>query len=114
MDLFLSGKQELSPQELQILQSEMQKRQKSPVVMWLLWLFLGSVGAHRYYLGNTVQGVFMTITLSVAGLWALIDAFFITKRLRLVNEEIEREIMKDIITFRKSNANSLFVAATTE
>ena len=40
-----------NPQELAILESDFQKHRKSPVVLWLLWLFYCILG-HRYYLGD--------------------------------------------------------------
>ncbi|QNP93150.1 TM2 domain-containing protein [Corynebacterium zhongnanshanii] len=71
---------------------EYDDRKKNPIVMWLLWLFLGTVGAHRYYLGNIVYAVFMTLTLGGFGLWTLIDAFFITFEMRRKNRAIRDEI----------------------
>lgn len=68
---------------------EYSNAQKKPVIMWLIWLFLGSLGVHRYYLGDTKQGVLMTISGLIGWvpglIWALIDAFVIGKRMRTVN-----------------------------
>jgi TM2 domain-containing membrane protein YozV len=68
---------------------------KSPVVAYVLWFFLGYVGAHRFYLGRPLSGFLMlalsaiTLVLSlvsfgflaflwvVVGLWWLIDAVLI-------------------------------------
>lgn len=68
---------------------------KSPLVAYLLWLFLGYVGAHRFYLGRPLSGFLMLVlagvtllltTLSfgllsflwaVIALWWLIDALLI-------------------------------------
>ncbi|MDB5528355.1 MAG: hypothetical protein JWR51_1458 [Devosia sp.] len=68
---------------------------KSLLVAYLLWFFLGYVGAHRFYLGRPISG-FMMLALSavtlvltlvsfgflgflwfVVGLWWLIDALLI-------------------------------------
>lgn len=69
--------------------SEYQSVQKKPVIVWLLWLFLGSFGVHRFYLGDTKQGVLMLIAglcFWVPGLiWALIDAFSLNSRIQEVN-----------------------------
>lgn len=63
--------------------------QKKPVVTWLIWLFLGSIGVHRFYLGDTKQGVLMLIAglcFWVPGLiWALLDAFKLNGRIREIN-----------------------------
>jgi len=69
-------------------------RKKSGVVAFLLWLFLGGVGAHRFYLGRTSSGVaqlllFILGWLTVSAyigvfllvplyVWVLIDAFQIS------------------------------------
>ena len=68
---------------------------KSLIVAYVLWLFLGYVGAHRFYLGRPLSGFIMlalsavTLLLSVVsfgllgflwlvvGLWWLVDALLI-------------------------------------
>ena len=68
---------------------------KSLLVAYVLWFFLGYIGAHRFYLGRPVSGVIMlalsavTLLLTfvsfgvlgflwvVVGLWWLIDALLI-------------------------------------
>lgn len=68
---------------------------KSLVVAYVLWFFLGYVGAHRFYLGRPLSGLLMlalsavvfTLTLVsfgflgflwfLVGLWWLIDALLI-------------------------------------
>lgn len=42
-------KQQLDEKQLAIVQSEMEHRKKSTVIAYLLWFFLGSLGAHRFY-----------------------------------------------------------------
>lgn len=46
---------------------------KSQTVAWLLALFLGGLGIHRFYLGYTWQGVVQLLTAGGCGIWALID-----------------------------------------
>lgn len=68
---------------------EYESGRKKGLVTWLLWLLLGSFGAHRYYLGDTKQGIFM----SIAGLcmwfpgllWCLIDGLKINGRIKSAN-----------------------------
>ncbi|MDN6242157.1 TM2 domain-containing protein [Corynebacterium variabile] len=67
-------------------------RKKSTGVTWVLWLFLGALGGHRYYLGDTGMGIAMTLTLGGLGFWALIDAFFIPRRLREKNQVIRQQV----------------------
>ena len=61
---------------------------KKPVIAWLLWLFTGGIGGHRYYLGDVGMGVAMTLTLGGCGVWALVDAFFINRRIAVKNAAI--------------------------
>lgn len=87
------NKQNLSSQELLILQSELDKKGKSKTPAWLLWLFTGGIGGHRYYIGDIGYAVLMTLTLGGLGLWTLIDAFLINGAIDKKNEEIERDVM---------------------
>lgn len=61
---------------------------KSTGVAYLLWLFLGSFGAHRFYLGATATGGIQLMLLLLGwlplfvgwmflGIWLLIDLFLI-------------------------------------
>lgn len=77
---------------------------KSVGVAYLLWLFLGGFGAHRFYLGRTVTAT-IQLTLFVLGwltvwivigafplafvaVWLLIDAFLIPGMAREHNAEL--------------------------
>lgn len=65
----LLKKQGLTSEELQMLNSQMQKKQKSSGTTWLFWIITGGFGGHRFYLGKT--GVAMLLTLGGLGLWTL-------------------------------------------
>jgi hypothetical protein len=62
---------------------------KSKPVAFALWLVLGLLGGHRYYLGRVGSGVLMTITIGGLGVWWLLDLFLLSgmvdKRNRIVN-----------------------------
>lgn len=105
-------KQDLTSQELQMLTSEMDQKQKSPVVAWLLWFFLGVLGAHRFYTGKLVTGILMLVTLGGFFIWALIDIFFVNALVRKKNEEFELSVINQIVAMRKSASSE--VAATVQ
>ena len=49
----------------------------SKVVGYLLWFFLGFLGAHRFYYGKQISGVIWFFTLGLLGVGWLVDAFLI-------------------------------------
>ncbi|WP_371379014.1 TM2 domain-containing protein [Sporomusa aerivorans] len=89
-------KQGLTTQQLAIIQSELSKKAKSKTTAYIFWFFLGALGGHRYYVGDIVRGIFMTLTLGGLGIWALIDVFFIGSRVEDVNEKIEFEVIQTV------------------
>ncbi|HEY8572732.1 NINE protein [Phenylobacterium sp.] len=74
---------------------------KSMGVTYLLWLFLGGLGAHRFYLGKSASGLGIlalsvlgwltlfvgigAVFLIVMGIWVLVDAFLIPGYIRSHN-----------------------------
>ena len=99
------AKQDFTSQELQLLSSEMSRNEKSPVVAWMLLIFLGSLGAHRYYLGKIGTGIAMTLTFGAFGIWTFIDLFLVSGIIRETNEKIEREAIDRILMMRKAKEN---------
>lgn len=86
----------LQDREINILNSEMDVRGKSKLIAFLLWFFLGALGAHRFYSKNTTRAIFMLITLGGLGVWALIDGFFIFNRINTLNEKLKDQIAREI------------------
>jgi len=74
-------------------QMQYDNEKKSAGVAYALWFFLGALGGHRFYAGDTGYALGMLFTLGGLGVWALIDVFFIGKRIREVNAGIQQRIM---------------------
>lgn len=89
-------KQQLTDSQLKLVEQEFGKKKKDSLVMYLIWLFLGCFGGHRFYLGDFGVGVAQLLTLGGFGLWSLIDVAFIGKRLELKNEIIESDIIDQV------------------
>lgn len=53
------------------------KSEKDWLVTLLLALFLGGVGAHRFYTGKIGTAILMIITCGGCGIWTLIDFIMI-------------------------------------
>ena len=53
------------------------KSDKEWLVTLLLSLFLGSIGAHRFYVGKIGTGILQLLTFGGCGIWTLIDVIMI-------------------------------------
>ena len=50
---------------------------KSRLVAFLLCLFLGGIGIHRFYVGKTGSAIAQILTLGGLGIWTLVDFIMI-------------------------------------
>ncbi|SAL87375.1 TM2 domain protein [Caballeronia arvi] len=73
-------------------------QKKSLVVAFLLWFFLGYLGAHRFYAGKTLSGILQLVMsligaaltfagvgfvlLGVVGIWLFVDIFLLPGLIR--------------------------------
>lgn len=92
---------DLTERELLILRQEADDRQKSVAAVWLLWLFLGGVGGHRFYLGRIGTGIAMLLTLGGIGIWWIVDAFLIPGMLKANRRQVEKQVLEEIAAMRK-------------
>jgi len=102
----------LTTEERLLVNSEVQKRGKNILLAYILLIFLGTLGIHRFYLGKTGSAVaqlvltivgWMTVVLIigfiplvVVGIWAIVDLFLVPGIIRQQNEEVEREITQEL------------------
>ena len=77
---------------LHIAQMEYDNQKKTPGIAYALWFFLGVVGGHRFYAGDTGYALGLLFTPGGLGVWALIDVFFIGRRIREINQQTQQQI----------------------
>ncbi|RHW49747.1 TM2 domain-containing protein [Bombilactobacillus bombi] len=104
---------QLTNEEKLLVNSEIEKRRKNPVIAYLLWFLLGFMGGHRYYMGKTGSAVAMTLIFwllvwifglgaIITGIWAIVDVFLISGWLKDDQEKIENKVAQDIIYSRNT------------
>jgi len=84
----------MTDQQRVAFQGEYFARRKDPVIGVLLAVFLGSFGAHRFYLGqNGIAIIYILFCWTlIPHLIALIEAFFMPGRVRRWNEQMAYEV----------------------
>ena len=93
---------ELTPREQAIFATEIAEVRKDRTVALLLTLFLGGLGAHRFYMGDTGLGIvyllfFWTL---IPALIAFIELFLIFGRVDRFNERKSQEIIAKLKLLR--------------
>ena len=74
---------------------------KQKIVALLLCLFLGGLGAHRFYVGKTGSVVAQLLTCGGLGIWALIDLIMIALGKFTDKDEKAPCRIKSIFTLRE-------------
>jgi len=109
----IEKKQQLTAQQLGILNSEMEKHKKSTAVAYLLLFFLGSFGIHKFYLSNTMMGILYLVLFilgaatstigigflffAILGILLLVDLFTIPRQIRKLYEKEEEKIIAKLL-----------------
>ena len=103
---------QLSTEQQILVEQRLGNESRSVGVAYLLWLFIGGLGAHRFYLGRPGSALLMlglsivawaTLTaqigavfLAAVGVWLLVDAFLIPAMIRKDSGERKTRIEAEI------------------
>ena len=107
----------LDAQQQMLIEQRVTNDAKSTGAAYLLWFFLGLIGAHRFYLGRVGTGILQLLLfgigwltmfiivgflfLGIVGLWWLIDAFLIPGMIRADKEQIRRRLTADALAMSR-------------
>ena len=92
----------LTDSETLIFHKEYNERKKSPATAVALAIFLGGLGAHRFYLSQYWQGALYILFCwtFIPALIAVVEAFLLSSRVRKYNESKAQEIALSIKAIR--------------
>lgn len=74
----------------EVLQDLYRYPRKNPALAWLLWLFTGFLGGHRFYLERLGSGIIMLFTSGGLFIWWLLDIRKVNGMVREYNDEQDR------------------------
>lgn len=98
--------------EMAWVDQEVSRRSKDTLIAVLLWLFLGAIGGHRFYLGRTNSAITMLvltvvgwattwllvgfIPLFIVGVWVFVDIFLISGIVADENRKVKIEVEQEL------------------
>lgn len=102
----------LTNEERMLVNSEVSRKGKNMLLAYILLIFLGTLGIHRFYLGKTgsaitqlvltlvgwATAVFVIgfVPLFIVGAWVLVDLFLVPGIVNSANDEVEREVISSL------------------
>ena len=89
----------LSTSELMLIEQRVTNDGPSMVVAYLLWIFLGIVSAHRFYLGRPGTAILQILLFFVVigFIWLLVDAFLIPGMVRQKQDDLRRRLETEMM-----------------
>jgi TM2 domain-containing membrane protein YozV len=107
----ISNKVGLTAEQLMMVESEVKNKGKSKGIAYLFWFFLGSLGAHRFYTGDIGYAIGMFVVWIISwfllfipiGIWVIVDAFLLSKRIDDLNEKVEMEAIQKVRAINTGN-----------
>lgn len=99
------GNYKISTNRYLIYAKEYDDRKKSSVIAYILWLFLGIFGVHRFYVGDFFKGILLFFTLGGFIIGWLVDFVFLRKRIEEYNDALEIELLAKAIEDAQADRN---------
>lgn len=98
----------LSPAEMIVIETRVASESPSPVVAFLLWIFLGILSAHRFYLGRPGSAILQILTyfVLVGFIWLLVDAFLINGMIQKRRDELRQRLITQALATSGSTHGS--------
>lgn len=102
----------LDTQQQMLIEQRITNEAKSPLLAYLLLIFVGGFGIHRFYLGRTGSGVAMLLLaiigaltlpigvglllLAALGIWMLVDLFLIPGMVNTQRDQLRRTLQYEV------------------
>ena len=99
------GNYKISTNRYLIYAKEYDNQKKSSVIAYILWLFLGIFGVHRFYVGDFFKGILLFFTLGGFIIGWLVDFVFLRKRIEEYNDALEIELLAKAIEDTQTDRN---------
>ncbi|WP_121616633.1 TM2 domain-containing protein [Virgibacillus halodenitrificans] len=103
---------QLTHEERMLVNSEVSRKGKNMLLSYVLLIFLGTLGIHRFYLGKTgsaitqlvltilgwMTAIFLVgfLLIAVVGIWLLIDLFLVPGMVESSNKELEEQVIASL------------------
>lgn len=103
---------QLTNEERMLVNSEVSRKGKNMLLAYILLIFLGTLGIHRFYLGKkgsaitqlvlTLVGWATTVILvgfgllAIVGIWVFVDLFLVPGMVNDANNKIEQEVINSL------------------
>lgn len=111
-------------EELNYIENYVDNQSKSSILTWLLWFFLGTFGAHRFYHGKMGSAISMLVLtalgyittfiligfvfLAIVWIWWVVDAFLLNGWIE-ENRSLTRQEAIDNVLQTRANQTTVIV-----
>ena len=107
---YTGGNKMYTLEEQNFIDNRLSNQGKNGLIAWLLWFFVGGVGAHRFYLGRSGSGIVMAlVSLFISPflfflptfIWIILDALMMNTMVKEENMKVQKEAEHEVLAMRK-------------